>query len=160
MLPRVDWHWYWTMLFPLISCPKLILLKVKLQHSSQLKGNMLNLFPFRLLSHSFFFCFFFTGKHGLKQELSLLKMLLKMNISCHLNRWWINTKSLKKDFLKYLQLRNCMISIQRKLPWLVKGRASRFCSLMRQSNSPKLDGFKRTWKLHIEDVEGNCQVLL
>ena len=71
----------------------------------------------------------------------------------------------KKDFWKYLQLRNCIISTKTKLPLisrtaieelfqgsqLVKGDASRFCSLMRRSNPPKLDGLKRAWE---EDVGG------
>lgn len=66
----------------------------------------------------------------------------------------------KQDFWKYLQLRSCMLSAQRKFPLLpqtelqkilqgnqgTRSSASKFYSLMRQSHPPKLDGLKRAWE--------------
>ncbi len=71
----------------------------------------------------------------------------------------------KKDFWKYLQLRSCIMTTQRKLSLIpqtvvqqifqanepTKGGASRFYSLMRQSHPMKLSGLKRAWE---EDLEG------
>uniref|UniRef100_A0A3P8RLF1 Reverse transcriptase domain-containing protein n=1 Tax=Amphiprion percula TaxID=161767 RepID=A0A3P8RLF1_AMPPE len=71
----------------------------------------------------------------------------------------------KTDFWKYLQLRSCLLSMQKRTPLikqtlvqemiqanqLTKKTASAFYSLMRQSHPPGLSGLKRMWK----DITGS-----